>query len=265
MDLQMKNVILEVGSYTIVGDRASQQDALGCEWKDEMLLAVVCDGMGGMTGGELASSEAIQTIFQAFRQEAGIEERQIPSWLVQCFQEADARVSKLCDAAGQYLHAGTTVAAVLGRENCICWGAVGDSAIYYIHSGRIRRLNRLHNYHLAIDEMIKSGEITEKMAECERAQGEALISYLGVNGLPLLDISCESMAMEREDVLILCSDGLYKSLDEQQILAIVEESGENMDIAAKRLCDEAYRLARSSQDNTSVIVLRCVNDLGRTR
>lgn len=58
-------------------------------------------------------------------------------------------------------------------------------------------------------------------------------------------------------MLILCSDGLYKSLDEQQVQAIVEESGENVQIASKRLCEEALRLAVSKQDNTTVIVIGC--------
>ena len=58
--------------------------------------------------------------------------------------------------------------------------------------------------------------------------------------------------------LVLCSDGLYKAMDNEQIAAVIEESGENMDLAAKRLCLEALRLSRKKQDNTTVIVVRYV-------
>ena len=71
-----------------------------------------------------------------------------------------------------------------------------------------------------------------------------------------MDSGSQVILMNQGDIVILASDGLYKSLTAVQIQAIVEESGGNMSIAAERLCKEAQRLGECKQDNTTVIAVR---------
>lgn len=243
---------LKAASYSIIGDRASQQDAAGLEWSDEGMLAAVCDGMGGLQGGEYASKTAIQIMFDAYRTQK-IAENEIPHWLRQQFDDADRAVSALADPAGNLLGAGSTAVAVMSYRDHLYWGSVGDSVIYYIKDNEIITVNRMHNYHLKIDEMLKTGEMLPENEASERKRGEALISFLGINGLTIADTNTQPIQMASGDIFVLASDGLYKSLDKQQILAIVEESGQNMQIASRRLCEEAYRLKTKKQDNTTVI------------
>ena len=72
---------LKAASYSILGDRPTQQDAAGMEWADESLFVAVCDGMGGMQGGEFASTTGITTIADAFRSQRPSEENKTPEWL----------------------------------------------------------------------------------------------------------------------------------------------------------------------------------------
>lgn len=248
---------IKTGSCSIIGDRTSQQDAFRMLQKKDTLLAVVCDGMGGMAGGEKASQLTVHTIVDSFQAVQELKEEQFAQWMYDAFTEADRVVSSLTDEQGNALRAGTTVVAVLIKENRMYWGSVGDSRIYYLRNSGIQSVTRMHNYNLRLNEMVAAGEITREMAEQEGGRGEALISFIGAGGPPIIDIGSVPVVMETGDVVILSSDGLYKSLEDQQVQAIIEESGENMQIAAQRLCKEALRLSNCKQDNTTVIAVMC--------
>lgn len=249
---------LRAACYSILGDRSSQQDAAGLEWSDENLLVAVCDGMGGMQGGEIASQTGIATISDKFRNQKPVIESETPVWLQRCFDKADHEICSLLDSDGRALGAGSTVVAAMFWENRLYWGSVGDSIIYYIKNGKITALNTLHNYHLWIDEMLKKGELSPEREAAEREKGAALISFLGIRGLPLIETNQQPIPMESGDILLLASDGLYKSLNMQQIAEIAETSGGDMELASRRLCEEACRCAVKKQDNTTVVAVMCV-------
>lgn len=252
----MSEETIKLGCCSVLGDRPSQQDSMKYEWNGGTLLAAVCDGMGGMSGGERASAEAIECVFREFQAASGLEEQNVPGWLSGTFGQADRAVCGLVDAGGKPLGGGTTIVAALICDGQFFWGSVGDSRIYCMKKGELRVVNRQHNYNLRIQEMLEDGTLTEEQARTERLRGEALISYIGMGGLALVDTSPGAELLEDGDIILLCSDGLYKSLNDQQIQAITEESGGNMELAAERLCREAARLSVSKQDNTTVIAIR---------
>lgn len=254
----MEKEKLQIGSCMITGDRESQQDAMRIVQKENVLFAAVCDGMGGMNGGERASQEAVNVMADLFEHSFVGEESLFPEWLKLAFIHADTAVADLTDEDGSALQSGSTAVGILVTDNRLYWGSVGDSAIYYLNSAGIRRLTRMHNFNLKLDQMLLDGTLTPEEAREERkcGRGEALISFLGIGGLPVIDLGNGALSMEPGDELILASDGLYKSLSIPQIQAVVQESGGNMKLAAERLCREAWRLGEMKQDNTTVIAIR---------
>ena len=243
----------EISSSTIIGDRNYQQDFSLYTSNGNMLCAVLCDGMGGMESGETASDIGVRHVIQRFQEQPPtIDESD--TWLKTVFAEADARVAALRTPSGT-MGAGSTIIAVLIDKTCMQWGCVGDSRIYLLRNGVLSTLTRMHNYNLQLESLYRTGAISAEERIRETPRGEALISYLGVGGLPIIDTGTP-FALNPDDIIIMCSDGLYKSLEDEQIQAIIEESGNNVKIMSDRLVDTAYRLAVGKQDNTTVIAIR---------
>ena len=106
-------------------------------------------------------------------------------------------------------------------------------------------------------ESLKSGVISREQYEREErtSQAAAIISYLGIGRLTIMDINPVPFELQPKDIILLCSDGLYKSLTDSQIQALIEDNDIDLEIAANRLCAMALRRGRGSQDNTSVLLL----------
>lgn len=167
-------------------------------------------------------------------------------------------VLNLKGLGGKAFRAGTTMAAVVIRNAQLYWFSVGDSKIYIIRNEEMSQVNREHNYRLTLQQSLKSGRISERQYHAEemKDQAEALISYLGISRLSLMDINAAPFELKAGDIVLLCSDGLYKSLNDSQIKALVRDNDIDMNIVSERLCSMALRCAKRGQDNTSVLAIQ---------
>lgn len=244
---------IEIGMSSIIGTRKSQQDSIfGCTDQNRA-LAIVCDGMGGLAGGERASRAAVQSMVDAWYACGGISD--VPEFLETEARKADQKVFLQEDGQGRRLEAGSTIAAVVVKERELYWLSVGDSRVYIIRGDEIMAVNRDHNYRMTLDRRLSTGEITREEYDAEEYRAEALVSYLGMGTLPFMDVNQKPFWLEDHDVVILCSDGLYRSLSEDEILTVVREK-ETMQDAADALTGAALGEKQSGQDNTSVVALR---------
>ena len=121
----------------------------------------------------------------------------------------DQAVNNLKNEDGRPLNGGTTVVAVVIENNKMYFLSVGDSKIYILRDNEILAVNREHNYRLSLDEKLKKGQITKEQYIAEEDQAEALISYLGMGNVSLMDINNEPFILQENDIVLLCSDGLY--------------------------------------------------------
>lgn len=262
-ELREENPWFETGISSIIGTRSYQQDYAFLYMDHQDLAALVCDGMGGLEGGERAS----RTAAELFAADLGANGpgANIPGFLQREARRMDKAVSGLKNSQGKPLKAGTTMIGVYCRKNEMHWVSVGDSRIYVIRGMQIVSQTRDHNYRLMLKEQLASGQITREFYETEEKtpQAEALTSFLGMDGLRLLDVNCNKNGNLQAprillpgDIVLLCSDGVYKSLNDSQILAMVRDNDLDMHIAADRLTAMALRYGVRGQDNTTVILLR---------
>ena len=243
---------MKIGTSSIIGTRKYQQDALFVGKNNGMVLAVVCDGMGGMTSGDLASKTAIQIIGEDFFKLP--PDADIPTFFSNEVDRMDAEVSKIA-AESDGPGSGTTIVAVIERGGIIYRLSVGDSRILVIRGNEIATINRDHNYRLMMDADLEAGKITLEEYQKEEKNAEALISFIGIGGVPIVDIGKGTQLMEN-DIIILSSDGLYKRLSNAEIFETVMCEEPDMKRAARRLTEVVMKKVIKSQDNTSVITMQ---------
>ncbi len=245
---------VELGMSSIIGTRESQEDTIFGYQQGQEAIALVCDGMGGLAGGEIASKAAAESLADAWF--ARKEVLDIPGFLEEEAVKADERVFQQKNEKGERIRAGTTIVAAIIRQNELYWLSVGDSKVYIIRGKEILSVCREHNYRMTLDQQLEKGELTPEEYAAEEYRAEALISYLGMGNVSLMDLNRQPFLLEDGDIVLLSSDGLYRSLSEEEILYLVKEYGDDMQCAADMLTSTALGEKKSGQDNTSVILMR---------
>ena len=244
---------------TSIGTRKYQQDASTIAAKDNPyyikhngLFAAVCDGMGGMQGGEIASALCAETLYKSVMNSGTVLDDPC-AVMKEAVIRADRSVYALTDGSGQRLRAGTTAVAAVIKNGLLYWISVGDSRIYMYDKGTISKVTRDHNYMLELMTQVDQGTITLYDAE-HHPQAEALISYVGMGGIKIIDEGSEPFDESR--LFILCSDGLYKVLTDLEIEAIVTENKDNLRVLPSKLVEAVEaRKGFRSLDNTTVVVI----------
>ena len=244
----------DIAVMSAIGKRESQQDAAYVAATDDDVFAVVCDGMGGVSGGQIASSTAVEA-FVEYYQLSGQQGLSNSEWLQKAAETGDDIVYCIKNSDGKRIGAGTTLLSVVVHENELNWVSVGDSRIYIIRGHEIVQVTNDHNYFMRLDQQKAAGLITQEKYREESRQGEALISFIGMGGLSMMDVNEEALKMQPGDVILLCTDGLYRALTAEEISIIVNESS-NMQEAAAYLRKLIVHRDCAYQDNYTYVLIK---------
>lgn len=230
--------------------RPQNQDVYQIEKLDgSTVLCVVCDGMGGAKSGNVASSLAADVFVQEIRRnwKHGLSDERIDQILQSAVKLANFTVYDQARQFEEFNGMGTTLVAALihGKKAAVIH--VGDSRAYAITRDGIRQLTKDHS---VVQMMLERGELTPEQAR--NYPGKNLITRaIGTEGIIQSDLT--HLTLEKGDSLLLCSDGLSNTMDEQEILFEVVH-GVNKQYCCQRLLDIAKN--RGAPDNvTSVFIL----------
>jgi serine/threonine protein phosphatase PrpC len=209
---------------------------------------VVCDGMGGNTGGELAAQLAIDAMRRELTNQ--LEYRPPEIALKACIFEAN-RVIVLRRQNPAFAGMGTTVVAAMIAEHEVCVGHVGDSRAYLIRGDAIQQLTTDHTY---VQELVERGQISEHEA-LDHPQAHILTRCLGSE--PGIEVTFKKFYLwptppdENQDFMFLCSDGLYSLVTDQEIVRYVKTR------SPQRACIDLVDLARErgGYDNITMAVV----------
>ena len=256
--VQTKTIILGASS-SVIGGRRSQQDRYYLDINESMdnAVAVICDGMGGMQSGDMASDLAILRFSEVLNEIRYAQDINIRQSLENAAKEIDREVASLTDSSGQTLDTGTTVVSVLIRDGKAWWMSVGDSKIYVIREGEIFCVVREHIYLTVLNDLYQEGKISREKYEAEAFRGAGLISYIGMGEIKLIDSNEQALALRDKDVILLCSDGLSNALTDQEIMEVILANPDRPGYLHHRLQKKAAAASDLHQDNTTIISLTC--------
>ena len=233
---------------TRAGKRPYNEDRLGCWQREGALLLAVADGMGGHAHGEVAAQIAVDRLGQAFNAAAAPELAAQEEFLRSAVGAAHAEI--VAQARQRRLGATprTTVVACVVQNGQACWTHVGDSRLYLIRKGRVAARTRDHTY---VQQLVDAGKIREEAAE-NHPDRNRVMRCLGGPLAPALD-PAQRMTLEKDDLLLLCSDGLWGPLTQRQIL--IGLIGRDPALALPELVALAEARAGAHCDNISVVAL----------
>lgn len=196
-----------------IGGRQENQDCAGVRDTAIGLLVVVCDGMGGMQGGQIASMTAVTTIMSFFE---NIDKQADPAMtLVKAINEANSQIIAKGQEDPNLRGMGTTVTALLKTPKSAIVAHVGDSRIYQFRGGK--KVFRTFD-HSMVFEMVKKKVLTEEQAR-HSAQSNVILKALGVK--PEVEVECQEIPYLKGDRFVLCSDGFWGAMPEDEFIALV--------------------------------------------
>jgi len=253
VDLNNTKPGIEMASLTDVGrQRANNEDSYlywepeaDDEFRRKGRLAVIADGMGGYEGGQEASRLAVETVRHVYDSAFANDPQQT---LIQALAAAHENIHRYADEHPMFHGMGTTCTAlsIIGRE--LNFAHVGDSRLYRVNAESVSRLTRDHSY---VGRLVESGIVRSEDAE-SHPQRHILTAALGSGKEVVPDRPERPLTLNAGDTLVLCTDGLWSLVGEQDIATIVRSNTPSQSCTA--LVNMA--LERGGPDNVTVVVLR---------
>lgn len=229
--------------------RDHNEDAIGIQEDDGRgyFLAIVCDGMGGHNAGEVASALAVGVIGEHVAN--NFEHYDAPTLLATAVSLANARIDEQAEINPEAKGMGCTSVMVLGVREHVWIAHIGDSRAYRVGPKGIHQLTVDHTM---VQELVQNGLITPDQAATHPYRGR--ISRCLGHGKNKCEPDISHLDIERDESLLLCSDGLSDVVHPDELEALV--LGRDVRSSARRLIDAANKAG--GPDNVSAIVVRRV-------
>jgi serine/threonine protein phosphatase PrpC len=245
---------VEVAGLTDVGcQRENNEDsylywepASDEEFQRKGRLAVIADGMGGHEGGQEASRLAVQTVREVYEHSYQYDDPQAA--LAESFIAAHARIQSYAEQHPAFHGMGTTCTALVLRARHLYFAHVGDSRLYLVRGDSILRLTRDHSY---VGRLVESGIVRAEDAE-KHPQRHILTAALGAGREVVVDGADQGLLLQEGDDLLLCTDGLWSVVPEEELEIEVSRN------SPAEACAALVKLARQrgAPDNVTLQVLR---------
>ncbi len=245
---------VECAEITLVGGREENQDRVSVAIAEQAALLIVVDGMGGHADGARAAQVTQQVVTEAFWR-APQPLFDPLGFLHLTIGRAHEEVVKLGAQLPLEQRPRATCAVCLVQQQASWWAHVGDSRLYHVRDGQLLSRTRDHSH---VELLLREGLINAEQAHNHPMRNYVECCLGGDPILPEMSLSGRR-AMQPQDVLLVCSDGLWGSLKDEEIATELAGAGE---LRGKLLTlgELAVQRAGALSDNTSLAALRWLGE-----
>lgn len=236
--------------------RDHNEDAIATQ--PDIGLMVLADGMGGYNAGEVASGIAVKTVFDLVGEATNREDRtevEPTSGLMRqtiVLRDAISRANKIiyqtAQSQPQCEGMGTTIVACLFYDDRVSVAHVGDSRAYRLRADQFQQLTLDHSL---LQELVDRGFYSPE--EAQRSTNRNYVTRaLGVE--PAVEVEVQEYDVEREDVYLLCSDGLPDMVEDEDIHLTISTFSDSLDVVGQQLVQLTND--HGGRDNVSIMLAR---------
>lgn len=228
------------------GGRAMNEDRMGYSYTRSSGILLLADGMGGHPEGEVAAQLALQAMSALYQKQATPEIEDVAAFLTAAVMAAQRQIIKYAIEKGMLDTPRTTVVAAVVQNGMVSWVHCGDSRLYLVRNGQLLVRTLDHSYL----ERPPKGHTSTRMGE--HTNRNILFTCLGSPAKPMFDLA-GPVVLQQGDKLMLCSDGLWGTLSDDEI---VKELGAGVvGEAVPALVEMALQRAGTTSDNVTAIAL----------
>jgi len=228
------------------GGRKKNEDRMGYCYTRSSAVFVLADGMGGHPQGEVAAQLALETVAKLFQKEARPELPDAQTFLADAVMAAHRQILHYGIDQAMLDSPRTTLVLAVVQKGTVCWTHCGDSRFYLVRQGNLVTRTRDHS---VLEQ--QQGRVAND-AGLEETNRNILFTCLGSPTKPVFSVS-GPLTLLQGDRLMLCSDGLWSALPEQDI--VQELSEKPVDSAVPDLVESALRATGSTSDNVTCLAM----------
>lgn len=242
---------VEYAELSLIGDREDNQDRVAIVVDDESAFLIVIDGMGGHSDGSRAADAALKSLLDSYRKTA------LPmfdplGFLHLSLSRAHDDVVLLGQGQNIDSRPRATAAICLVQEGAAYWAHVGDSRIYHVRRGRLEQRTRDHSH---VELLLREGKITADEVANHPMRNFVECCLGGDPAIPEMTIG-RRQVLEHGDVLLLCSDGIWANLRDEDIAGFFKEDNHPLQAWLEALGRRAVQASSPFSDNATAAALR---------
>lgn len=242
---------MEVAYQTDIGHQRTQnQDRVNTFTNNRGdQLMVIADGIGGNRSGDVAAEYTVTALGKQFKKKPPLTPLEAIRWFARETQIINDQIVKKSQKKVELQGMGTTMVAAIAFKNALVVANIGDSRGYILHQ---KMLTQITIDHSLVNELVKLGDISEDEA-LKLPQSNIITRAIGISSDAQVEVN--RFNLKKGDTLLMCTDGLFKTVAREKIIAVLEE-----DSAIADKCAKLVALANQAGGPDNITVLIGINN-----